>query len=100
MSGIPSTPRVHGHRADATEFMMAPKRRNQLVEAQQANRDLRNELESIRFPLHKRIRELEVERDAALAQAAASAKEVRRLARGMRAAQGLVRWLLASGKDR
>jgi len=77
---------------------MPPRRRNQLADALQANRDLRNRLEGVEFPLRKRIRELELERDDALARAAASAKEVRRLTRGVRAGLGLVRWLLATGK--
>jgi hypothetical protein len=79
---------------------MPPRRRNQLTDALQANRDLRNKLEGVAFPFQKRIRELEVERDAAIARSATLAKEVRRLERGMKHARGLVRWLLASGKTR
>jgi hypothetical protein len=74
------------------------KLRSQLAEALQANRDLRNQIHGVEFPLQKRIRDLEVERDNAQAQAAASTQEIRNLHRGMKYARGLIRWLLSSGK--
>lgn len=77
-----------------------PRRSSELAEAHQTCRDLRNQISNLEFPLQKRIRELEVERDSLAARVASQAREIRRLERGMMYARRLLRWILASGKNR
>lgn len=78
---------------------MAKGLRSELAEARQASRELRNRLNEVEWPLQKRIRELEVERDHYAVQAKAADDRFARLERGMAAAQALIRWLLDSGKS-
>lgn len=75
-------------------------RHNKLAEALQSNRDLQNQLHEIEWPLQKRIRELEAERDKYAALVKEDGGRLAQLEQGMQAAQGLIRWLLASGKTR
>lgn len=77
-----------------------PKGRNRLAEALQSNRDLRNQLQGVEWPLQLRIRELEMERDKSAALAKEDRERLERLEQGMEAAKGLIQWLLASGKAR
>lgn len=77
-----------------------PKGRNKLAEALQSNRDLRNQLQGVEWPLQVRIRELEMERDKSAALAQEHRERLARLEQGMEAAKGLIQWLLASGKAR
>jgi hypothetical protein len=79
---------------------MQSRRRNQLTDVLQANRDLRNQLEGIAFPLQKRIRELEQERDTAVARNRELVAEHEMYARVMPGLIALLNHLLASGKTR
>jgi hypothetical protein len=79
---------------------MPSRRRNQLTDALQANRDLRNQLEGFEFPLQKRIRELEQERDAAVARSRELVAENEVYAKVMPGLVTLLNHLLASGKMR
>jgi hypothetical protein len=81
------------------------KLRSQLAEALQANRDLQNQIHEVEFPLRKRIREIEVERDqnaALLVEARRLAdvdrKKIDQLEQGIEAAMAFIRWQLSSGK--
>lgn len=99
--GIRSDPRRdHGRRDDANEFTMPKGRRSELVAAQQANRDLRNRLNDVEWPLQKRIRELEVERDEAVARSCELTTENDAYRRSVPALVALLNHLLASGKTR
>jgi len=79
---------------------MPPRRRDQLADALQANRDLRNQLERLEFPLQKRIRELEQEREAAVARSRDLLSENEMYARVMPGLVALLNHLLATGKMR
>lgn len=76
------------------------KRRDELADALQTCRDLRNKIDEIEFPLQKRIRELEVERDKYATLVQEDSERLARLEQGMHAAQAFISWLLASGKAR
>lgn len=75
------------------------RRRNQLAEVQQTCRDLRNKLNEVEFPLQKRIRELELERDKFSHLAREGADRIERLERGLAASQAYILWLLSTGKS-
>lgn len=75
-------------------------RRTQLAEAHQANRDLRNKLSGIEQPLRERIRELEAERDRALALAGKYEHEASLYRKAVIGNAGLILHLLSSEKVR
>jgi hypothetical protein len=75
-----------------------PRRSRDITQAMQDNRDLRNQLHAVEFPLQRRIRELEVERDKAIAESRALRRQIRALNRGMKSARGMIRWMLSAGK--
>ena len=75
-------------------------RRTQLAEAHQANRDLRNKLARLEQPLRERIRELEAERDSALALARKYEYEASLYREAATGSAGLIHHLLSSGKAR
>ena len=75
-------------------------RRTQLAEAHQANRALRNKLSQVEQPLRERIRELEAERDKALALAYRRETEAQLYREAITGSSGLLHHLLSSGKTR
>lgn len=75
-----------------------PRRRDQLAEAHEAIRTLRNQIHQIEDPLRRKIRELEVERDRYAALVKADGDRLHELESGLEAALTFVRWLLSSGK--
>jgi len=75
-------------------------KRSRLAEALQANRDLQNKIHGLEFPLRRRIRELEDERDAAMKRKAELLIENEMYAKVMPGLVALLNHLLASGKTR
>lgn len=76
------------------------RRRTQLAEAHAANRDLRNKLFQIEQPLRDRIRELEAERDKAVALARRYETEATLYRKAAAGNAGLIYHLLSTEKTR
>lgn len=74
--------------------------KTKLADALQANRELRNKLSEIEQPLRERIRELETERDRALALAGKYEHEASLYRKAVIGDAGLIFHLLSSEKAR
>lgn len=74
--------------------------KTQLAEAYEANRDLRNKILRLEQPLRERIRELEAERDRALALARRYEHEAALYRDAVVGSAGLIHHLLSSEKTR
>ncbi len=76
------------------------KRRDELADALQANRDLRNQLHQVEQPLRERIRDLETERDRLTRRVGVLERENVCYREVVDAGVGLVHHLVSSGKGR